>query len=96
VPETSTSPPPAAAATRAPTLIDDSSHLSLVELALPNVNADPRLEAEAADAAHDCLGAADGACGSVERREEAVAGGVAFRTAEAAELSAHKRVVLGE
>jgi hypothetical protein len=60
------------------------------------MNAGPHLESDVADAAQDRLCAADGTRGSVERGEEAIAGGVALLTSETPELSSDKRIVLGE
>jgi hypothetical protein len=70
--------------------------LALVELALADVDSDPRFEAERSDAVDDRLRRPDRACRAVEGREEPVAGGVALVAAEPGELPADDRVVAGE
>ena len=76
--ETSTSSGVGLAAMRAPTLIGESCDLAFVELAFAYVDAGSQLEPDLGDTAQDRLGAADRPGRPVERREEAVAGGVAL------------------
>jgi hypothetical protein len=56
------------------------------------VHADAGLETEVADGRDDCRGAADGAGGSVECREQAIPGSVDLAAAKACELGADEPV----
>ena len=65
-------------------------------LDLAGVDADPHLDAERPDGVDDRLGAVDRDAGAGERRDESVAGGVDFATAEALEFVADDAVVVVE
>jgi len=71
----------------------DASHVGAVELDLPRVQARADLDAEVADGCYRARGAAHGPDWPVERREEAVAGGVHLSAAEPAEVRPDPRVV---
>jgi hypothetical protein len=74
----------------------EAGDLAVVDLALAHVDSDPGFEPDRSDAIDDRLCGADRPGWAVEGREEAIAGGVALLPSEAAELSAHNRVVFGE
>ena len=70
--------------------------LALVELALADVDPDPRLQAERSDTVNDRLRRPDRACRAVERGEKPVARRVMLVPAEPGELPANERMVAGQ
>jgi hypothetical protein len=60
----------------------NADDLVVVDLALSDVDARADVESQRSQRVTDCRGGLHGACGSVERSEETVAGGVEFSTAK--------------
>jgi hypothetical protein len=61
---------------------DKTTDLAIDEMAFPGVDADPDVDAESRDCAHDRLTAADRIRRGVEDREEPVAGSIDLAPAE--------------
>src|SRR5919108_5396826 len=71
----------------------DAADVPIRLLDLARMHASPHLQSECLDAIRDRRGAADGARGSVERREDAVAEHVDLAAAKASELRSDDAVV---